>query len=72
LSAHSGSAPVQVRFLSSQGVTPLEVGTFRVNAGAGLLSELRGLLGKDAAKVIPRNDRDQDTVRVPDVAPASR
>jgi DNA polymerase-3 subunit alpha len=70
LGAHSGSAPVQVRFLSSQGVTPLDVGTFRVNLGAGLLSELRLLLGKDAAKVVPRGD--QDTVRVPDVAAATR
>jgi DNA polymerase III subunit alpha len=70
LGAHSGNAPVQVRFLSSQGVTPLDVGTFRVNAGAGLLSELRLLLGKDAAKVVPRGDRDRGTVRVPDVAAA--
>jgi DNA polymerase III subunit alpha len=70
LGAHSGSAPVQVRFLSSQGVTPLDVGTFRVNPGAGLLSELRLLLGKDAAKVVARGD--EDTVRVPDVAAATR
>jgi len=70
LGAHSGSAPVQVRFLSSQGVTPLDVGTFRVNAGAGLLSELRLLLGKDAAKVVPLGDRERGTVRVPDVAAA--
>jgi hypothetical protein len=46
------------------------VGTFRVTAGAGLLSELRILLGKDAAKVVPLGDRDRGTVRVPDAAAA--
>ena len=37
LGAHPGATPVQVRFLSSNGVTPLEVGSFRVNPSAGLL-----------------------------------
>jgi DNA polymerase-3 subunit alpha len=52
-SAHPGATPVQVRFLSSQGVRPLAVGTFRVEPGAGLVSELRMLLGQDAARVVP-------------------
>jgi DNA polymerase-3 subunit alpha len=51
LAAHPGSAPVQVRFISSQTITPLEVGTYRVEPAAGLLSELRMLLGPKAAKV---------------------
>jgi DNA polymerase-3 subunit alpha len=54
LAAHPGSTPVQVRFISSQGVTPLEVGTCRVEPGAGLLSELRLLLGRGAARVEER------------------
>ncbi|HET7237297.1 MAG TPA: DNA polymerase III subunit alpha [Actinomycetota bacterium] len=49
LAAHAGGTPVQVRFVSSQGVRPLEVGTFKVEPGEGLLSELRVLLGPDAA-----------------------
>jgi DNA polymerase-3 subunit alpha len=52
LRAHPGSTPVTVRFLTSQGVTPLGVGSYRVEPGAGLLSELRTLLGRDAARVI--------------------
>jgi DNA polymerase-3 subunit alpha len=55
LGAHAGSAPVQVRFLSSRGVTPLDVGTFRVEPTAGLLSELRSLLGNDAVTLAPRD-----------------
>ncbi len=57
LAAHAGRTPVRVRFVSSSGVTPLEVGSFRVNAGAGLLSELRSLLGARAARIEPRSDR---------------
>ncbi|HEX5903237.1 MAG TPA: DNA polymerase III subunit alpha [Actinomycetota bacterium] len=53
LAAHPGRTPVRVRFLSSQGVRPLEVGTFQVEPGAGMLSELRLLLGQDAARVVP-------------------
>jgi DNA polymerase-3 subunit alpha len=52
--AHPGGAPVRVRFLSSTGVTPLQVGTFRVHPAGPLLGELRSLLGGDAARV----DRD--------------
>ena len=53
LGAHPGTTPVHVRFLSSNGVTPLEVGSFRVNPGPGLLSELRLLLGARAARLEP-------------------
>jgi DNA polymerase-3 subunit alpha len=49
--AHPGGAPVRVRFLSSGGVTPLELGTYRVHPGGPLLGELRSLLGGDAARV---------------------
>ena len=51
LEAHPGSAPVQVRFHSSDGVTPLEVGNLRVDAGGPLLGELHSLLGAGAARV---------------------
>jgi DNA polymerase III subunit alpha len=49
--AHPGTAPVRVRFLSSEGVTPLEVGSFRVDAARSLLDDLRSLLGSGAARV---------------------
>ncbi len=65
LGAHPGRAPVQVRFRSSKGVTPLDVGTFRVEPGAGLLSELRTLLGPQAARVAPRGE---GPVTVPDAS----
>jgi len=51
LAAHKGSSPVQVRFHSSAGVRPFDVGTFRVEPGAGLLSELRVLLGTEAVRL---------------------
>jgi DNA polymerase-3 subunit alpha len=51
LSAHPGPAPVKVRFLTSSGVTPLVVGSFRVDASAALLADLRLLLGTGAARV---------------------
>ncbi|MGH2650854.1 MAG: DNA polymerase III subunit alpha, partial [Actinomycetota bacterium] len=35
--AHPGSTPVLVRFISSQGTTPIEVGGVRVDPAAGLL-----------------------------------
>jgi len=53
LAAHKGSSPVQVRFHSSQGVRPFDVGTFRVEPGAGLLSELRVLLGTESVRLAP-------------------
>jgi DNA polymerase-3 subunit alpha len=65
LGAHAGRTPVQVRFLSSRGVTPLDVGTYRVDPNAGVLSELRALLGAEAVKVVPR--RDARVVAVPDL-----
>jgi DNA polymerase-3 subunit alpha len=67
LAAHPGSTPVQVRFISSQGVTPLEVGTCRVEPGAGLLSELRLLLGNGAARVEERTAPPTAPQRVPTV-----
>ena len=65
LGAHAGRTPVQVRFLSSRGVTPLDVGTYRVDPNAGVLSELRALLGAEAVKIVPR--RDARVVAVPDL-----
>jgi DNA polymerase-3 subunit alpha len=49
--AHEGSTPVRVRFLSTEGVTPLEVGSYRVDTTGQLLGELRSLLGSEAARV---------------------
>jgi hypothetical protein len=37
--------------MSSAGVTPLEVGTYRVHPAGPLLGELRSLLGANAARV---------------------
>jgi DNA polymerase-3 subunit alpha len=68
LGAHPGRSPVRVRYLSSQGVTPLEVGTFRVDPGAGLLSELRALLGNDAVHVLASAGRVEGIVTIPDAA----
>jgi DNA polymerase-3 subunit alpha len=59
--AHPGGAPVRVRFLSSTGITPLELGTYRVHPGAPLLGELGSLLGGDAARLERDPDR-QDAV----------
>jgi DNA polymerase-3 subunit alpha len=49
--AHPGGALVRVRFLASTGVTPLEVGSYRVHPAGPLLGELRSLLGGDAARL---------------------
>ena len=49
--AHPGAAPVRVRFVSSSGVTPLEVGARQVDPAGNLLSELGVLLGAGAAHV---------------------
>ena len=51
LESHPGSAPVQVRFRSSNGVTPVEVGSVRVDPSISLLGELHSLLGVGAARV---------------------
>jgi DNA polymerase III subunit alpha len=69
LGSNPGRTPVEVRFLSSQGVTPLEVGSFRVQPGAGLLSELRLLLGAGGARVEVRGAAQAaGVVSVPDAA----
>ena len=72
LGAHPGATPVQVRFLSSHGVTPLDVGSYRVDPVPGLLSELRLLLGGDAARVEePRaGHAERGVIRVPDASGA--
>ncbi|HEY6567776.1 MAG TPA: hypothetical protein VI341_09700, partial [Actinomycetota bacterium] len=49
--SHPGGTPVLVRFLSSSGVTPLEVGSFRVNTTGQLMGSLTSLLGSGAARV---------------------
>ena len=49
--ANPGGAQVRVRFLASTGVTPLQVGNYRVHPGPPLLGELRSLLGGDAARL---------------------
>ncbi|GIV00778.1 MAG: hypothetical protein KatS3mg014_2393 [Actinomycetota bacterium] len=70
LEAHPGRSPVKVRFVSSQGVTPLEVGAYRVTPTEGLLSELRLLLGPRAVRVeAPERPR---VARVAEPAPAGR
>jgi DNA polymerase III subunit alpha len=52
LDSHPGEAPVRVRVVGSDGsITPMQVGTSRVNAGATLVTELGSLLGGDAARV---------------------
>jgi hypothetical protein len=50
LRARPGTAPVKVRFVSSAGVQPLNVGEFRVDP-SGLMGELTGLLGVGAARL---------------------
>jgi DNA polymerase-3 subunit alpha len=49
--SHPGGAPVRVRFVSSTGVTPLEVGSYRVDPQSALIGELGGLLGSGAARL---------------------
>jgi len=51
LEAAPGEVPVRVRFVSSQGVQPLELGRFRVDPRGSLLDELRSLLGPMAARL---------------------
>jgi DNA polymerase-3 subunit alpha len=55
LEAAPGEIPVQVRFVSSQGVQPLELGRFRVDARGSLIDELRSLLGPTAARLERRD-----------------
>ncbi len=54
---------MQVRFHSTQGVRPFDVGIFRVEPGAGLLSELSVLLGAEAVRIAPLER--EGVVRVP-------
>ncbi len=73
--AHPGSTPVRVRYHSSRGVTPLEVGSYRVQPAAGLLSELRLLLGPAAAGLEDSRGSASGLVTVPDggaTRPAAR
>ncbi len=49
--AHPGSVAVSVRYLTSAGVTPLDVGPYRVAANGELLAELKRLLGDGAARL---------------------
>ena len=42
-----------LEFKVEGGVRPFDVGTFRVEPGAGLLSELRVLLGTEAVRIAP-------------------
>jgi len=53
LESHPGSAAVQVRLRSSRGVTPVPVDGLHVDASGTLLTELRSLLGSEAARVGP-------------------
>jgi DNA polymerase-3 subunit alpha len=50
LRSRPGPAPVRVRFHSTDGVRPLDMGEFRVNPSA-LMGDLDGLLGSGAARV---------------------
>ncbi len=54
LATHAGQMPVRVRYIATGGVRPLDVGSVRVHPGEGLLSELRLLLGPQAAAVVPQ------------------
>jgi DNA polymerase-3 subunit alpha len=52
--AHPGRVPVTIRFAGPSGVTNLAIGDgYCVDASAGLLSELRVLLGSERVKVDP-------------------
>jgi DNA polymerase-3 subunit alpha len=51
LRSRPGPAPVKVRFHSSAGVRPLDMGEFRVDSSAALMGELTGLLGTGSARV---------------------
>jgi hypothetical protein len=50
LRSRPGPAPVKVRFHSSDGVRPLDMGEFRVDPSM-LMGELTGLLGTGAARL---------------------
>ena len=56
LAGFPGPSPVEVHYVGEAGLTPLPVGQHRVEAGAGLLSELRILLGPGRARLEPRRE----------------
>jgi DNA polymerase-3 subunit alpha len=49
--ASPGAVPVRVRFVSSTGVTPLEVGAHRISVSGSLLGDLEDLLGAEAVRM---------------------
>jgi DNA polymerase-3 subunit alpha len=52
LAAHPGRVPVVVQVVGAQGSTPLHVGDgYRVDGSAGLLSELRVLVGPERVRL---------------------
>jgi hypothetical protein len=51
LRSRPGPAPVRVRFHSTEGVQPMNMGEFHVESSALLMGELTGLLGAGAARV---------------------
>jgi hypothetical protein len=51
-------------------VRPFDVGTFRVEPGAGLLSELRVLLGTEAVRLAPLEPDDVVVIANPVPTPA--
>jgi DNA polymerase-3 subunit alpha len=51
LGAHPGDARVRLRFLSSAGATPLELGDFRVRPAGSLLDEIGALLGDRSVRL---------------------
>ena len=53
LEGATGEVPVQLCFVSSQGVRPLELGHFKVDVRGSLIDELRSLLGPTAARLEP-------------------
>jgi DNA polymerase III subunit alpha len=53
LEGSAGTTPVRLRFVTSDGVQPLALGDFRVDARGSLVDELRTLLGPDAVRLAP-------------------
>jgi DNA polymerase-3 subunit alpha len=51
LEGSAGITPVRLRFVTSEGVQPLALGSFRVDVRGSLIDELRALLGPDAARL---------------------
>ncbi|MFM8998495.1 MAG: DNA polymerase III subunit alpha [Actinomycetota bacterium] len=70
LAGFPGASPVEVHYVGEAGLTPLPVGTHRVEAGAGLLSELRILLGPGRARLEPRVSPSPERPRAQSAAPS--